>query len=218
MSNHTTTSSQYAPWVRKFGLKYPYGECQCGCGQNTAIAPKNNQRRGLMAGQPNAFISGHTLRGRHFPDTKTAFWFYVTPTSPERCWIWQGPNDASAGYGRVSVNGVLYHAHRLSYELHHGPLQDGQIVCHTCDNPRCVNPNHLFAGTLQDNQADMMAKQRNVRGKAHPRAILTERQVTQIREMYATGKYTQKRLGALFGVSKTLVGRVVRHDMWRHVK
>ena len=75
------------------------------------------------------------------------------------CWIWSG-NKTAHGYGKMCVNGVGTAAHRYSYSVHKGPIPDGMFVCHTCDTPSCVNPDHLFVGTPKDNYDDMMKKGR----------------------------------------------------------
>lgn len=78
------------------------------------------------------------------------------------CWTWQGSRDRK-GYGRVSVNQRPVLAHRFSWTLSHGPIPDGLCVLHKCDNPPCVNPEHLFLGTIADNNRDMVAKGRHAR-------------------------------------------------------
>jgi hypothetical protein len=77
------------------------------------------------------------------------------------CWEWTGALN-NKGYGKLCVNGKQIFAHRASYALHVGPIPPGSVICHLCDNPRCVNPDHLFAGTMLDNTRDMIAKGRAV--------------------------------------------------------
>lgn len=110
------------------------------------------------------------------------FWRFVTPV--DGCWLWRG-NRNQAGYGQIKVGrkGPSVSAHRLSYELHHGPIPAGLFVLHRCDNPPCVNPDHLFVGTAKDNSDDMIAKGRRAKHvRPHSRVRkLTDDQVLAIR-------------------------------------
>src|ERR1035437_7925574 len=98
----------------------------------------------------------------------TRFWNKVQKT--DSCWIWSGTKTKS-GYGQITMGKKhTVYAHRVSYEMHKGAIPDGYYVCHTCDNPSCVNPEHLFAGTNSDNILDAVSKGRHV-SQAHPELL-----------------------------------------------
>ena len=78
----------------------------------------------------------------------------------DECWEWSGGKN-DKGYGLIGLRKKLYYVHRLSYEWHLGPIPDGMLVLHSCDNPACVNPSHLSLGTVQDNSNDMVERRRH---------------------------------------------------------
>lgn len=96
-------------------------------------------------------------------------WSKVNKNTESGCWDWIGAKS-STGYGKLTIQGKSWRAHRLSYSLFNGGIDDGMFICHTCDNPSCVNPEHLFQGTPQDNVLDMISKNRhwNNGGVNHP--------------------------------------------------
>lgn len=137
------------------------------------------------------------------------------------CWEWTGRVN-SRGYGRLLVGGArgkLHLAHRLAYEMQHGPIPMGMSVCHACDNPRCVRESHLFLGTHQDNMKDKELKGRgnHARGESSGAAKLRSEDVLQIRAMAARGE-TSRSIAPLFGVSHTAVINILRGRTWCSVK
>jgi hypothetical protein len=140
------------------------------------------------------------------------FWKYVDKRGPDDCWEWQGAT--TSGYGAFAPYMHLnILAHRYSYELHNRPIPDGMFVCHRCDNRPCVNPNHLFLGTLQDNHADMVQK-----GRHRPHGgKLTAEQVLEIRKLHRDGM-TETAIAKLFGVGQTSISKIVLRHSWKHVE
>ncbi len=130
------------------------------------------------------------------------------------CWEWKGRIDKN-GYGKFNY-GKNTLAHRIS-ALINGLDIENKCVCHHCDNRSCVNPNHLFVGSQADNMRDMVEKNRAKQGVDHPNSKLNPDLVKQIRNMYAQGNISMRRLGEVFNVHELTIYQVVRYKTWKHV-
>jgi HNH endonuclease len=131
------------------------------------------------------------------------------------CWFWTGALDPK-GYGRVTVDGRTWFAHRLCWTIFVGPLSENESLLHSCDNPQCVNINHLKPGTQQDNIDDMVSRGRMPRGSARAHAKLSESAVVEILKW--RGKMSYTKIAALFGTSRSVVGTIMIGKSWKHVK
>lgn len=153
---------------------------------------------------------------------------------PERigdCLVWPATQQNHSGYGLFYCDGKYRAAHRIAYILAHGPIPDGMFVCHRCDNPSCVNPEHLFLGTHQDNMDDCTRKGRHARGdrsgpRLHPEkmsrgehrynAKLTDDLVREIRRLHQNGM-RGRAIGKAFGITESAVSAIVHGKSWKHV-
>lgn len=142
--------------------------------------------------------------------------FWKRTQKAEGCWFWTGCVDRD-GYGQIGVNYRQLKAHRFSWELHYSAIPEGLFVCHRCDNPSCVNPEHLFLGTNQDNTRDKVSKGRQPIGSQLPSAKLTEREVVAIRQLIAAGQ-PQAQIAREHNVTPAVVCHINRGRSWRHVK
>ena len=140
------------------------------------------------------------------------FWSYVKKNNS--CWEWIG-NRQRFGHGNMNINGIgLCLAHRISWVLHRGEIPDGLCVLHHCDSPSCVNPDHLYVGTISDNNWDREIRhRRNVRADRNPRAKLRWPQVREIRRRF-DGTNTAG-LAREFAVNSGTIWFIVRNLTWK---
>lgn len=130
------------------------------------------------------------------------------------CWEWNG--FRSKGYGLINSGIRTARGHhiplvasRASWIIFRGEIPEDMVICHKCDNPPCVNPDHLFLGTKHDNNRDMAEKKRTLNGERRPQSKLTDVEIDQIRQEYSTGQFSQRELGEKYGVSQSAVSLIV---------
>ena len=149
------------------------------------------------------------------------FWAKVDKKSDDECWNWTASMDRH-GYGQIGVNYKNYRTHRIAWVIHSGEIPEGLCVCHKCDNPACVNPAHLFLGTLKDNAVDRSKKCRGVSpdntGERNGRHKITEKDVIAIRLKYAPYIYSACKLAKEYGVTTTTIYRIVKYKTWKHIE
>lgn len=220
------------------------GYCACGCGSETTI----------YRGVPRAFVVGHSRRGKPWkgPSLDERVWARVDKSGV--CWIWTGgrfrDKNGRETYGAMSMGGRWHHAHRVVWMLVRGPIPDGLWVLHNCpggDNKLCVNPDHLYLGTVRDNVDDAMRKgqlltgdkspmhlhpekashgdahwtrqepAKVARGERQGQAKLTEMAVRDIDSRYRAGGVSLSQLGREYGVHLSTIWLALKRRNWKHV-
>lgn len=137
---------------------------------------------------------------------------------PNGCWEFSGERDKD-GYGKIKVAGRRCMAHRVAYDLCTGDIPDGMFVCHTCDNPPCVNPAHLWLGDAQANIDDSIAKGRqcHLRGEASGPANLTDEQAREAYRLSWEGRLTQREIADELGTTQGNVWKIKHRQRWKHL-
>lgn len=190
-------------------------------GQGGALArsfPGYAPRDGQVAmARPMELVESYVGKHRRAPREVIVARFWANLTKSDGCWTWTGPLSPY-GYAllRTGGRGAYVLGHRLSYELHHGPIPAGTFVCHRCDVRACVNPDHLFLGTGEDNRRDMVEKGRNARGERAGGAKLTEATAADAIAALGSGEHPRS-VAARLGVSRAAIYSILRGENWRHL-
>lgn len=134
------------------------------------------------------------------------------------CWNCTSHARSKAGYSRFRSNGKMTLVHRYMYEQKYGKIPDGMFACHRCDNPACINPDHIFIGTNQDNIDDMCNKNRQnkTKGSNHYKSKLTDEQVREIR--FKSSGLSQNYLSRKYGVVQSVIWAIINGHIWKHIK
>lgn len=183
--------------------------CLCECGNKIIITGSN-----LKNGYKKSCGCWHKPRERS-ETIEQRFFKYVKKT--KSCWNWIGSLN-HAGYGQFFYNGRPIVSSRYSWIMHHKEIPKGLFVLHKCDNPKCVNPKHLFLGTQIDNIKDCIKKKRSRyhKGEEKTLAKITENDVKEIRNIY-NNPHSASQLGKLYGISKSNILNIVHRKAWKHV-
>lgn len=172
------------------------------------LAKRTDEQLEPIPGRPNA--------PKPWANTSEAIQARSIPEPNSGCWIWLLASDV-LGYGYYSVGKTSYRAHRLSYEIHKGQIPAGMVVKHDCDNPSCVNPDHLSVGSQHSNIADCIRRGRNTRGEKVITALLSEKDVVEIRRAYDAGE-TQISIARRYpAVGRRAVSGAASRATWKHV-
>lgn len=150
---------------------------------------------------------------------KNRFLSYVSIANDNGCMIWTGV-IGNCGYGQLQLLSKKFiRAHRMSYKYFKGDLGTDMLVCHTCDNKKCVAPEHLFLGTPAENMTDMINKNRSrkVKGNCHYMSKINEDDVLKIRNLKKSGK-TYLEISKIFNVHMQTIASIIQGRSWSHVK
>lgn len=149
------------------------------------------------------------------PKLISLFWKKVDKGGLDDCWKWKVSTHWK-GYGYFHIQGKTVYAHIFSYILHFGDVENGMKVLHECDNPPCVNPWHLFLGTNKDNTQDMISKGRQAKGESHGMVKVLTVDVSKIRNLYNTGRYSQYEIADQFGIAQATVSQIINRKRRRY--
>lgn len=182
-------------------------DCRCDCGQRTVVVSGN-----LQSG--NTQSCGCTRK--RWSSDLDRFWDKVDKRDAGSCWEWTAYKQGK-GYGLIGTANGSARAHRISWRIHNGPIPKGLFVLHRCDNPACVNPDHLFLGTHKDNMSDRQRKKRHAYGTRNGNAKLNPESVRAIRAL-AQQSISRRIIANIFNIHPDHVKKIVARRAWKHVE
>ncbi len=220
------TGLTYGDWtVLSHAKQYnhrTFWNCICSCGTIKVVdgaALKGGKSKSCGCKGSRATIGArshtfdHTKTHKDGIPTEVLFWRKVEKT--ESCWLWTA-NTIHFGYGGFAVKRKRVSAHRYSYMLHKGAIPENLVVRHICNNPICVNPDHLELGTQADNIHDAVKLNRHCHGETHGGAIITDALALEIKLDLAKGIFAT-RIAKKLGVNKYIVYDIKRGKTWKHI-
>lgn len=147
------------------------------------------------------------------------FWSFVEKKGPEDCWLWSGDSgiNSKRRYGNFSVGRKTYLAHRVSFFLSGQECLDSDVICHSCDVTRCVNPAHLFAGTQLVNRQNCAEKHRTAIAEGHGNARLSNLKVLEILDLHKENGYNRQELSKIFNIPPGTIGHILDGSNWSSV-
>lgn len=194
--------------------------CRCDCGNEVIVRGAHLRssatrscgclRAELSSGKRWSDVMREKRRKTFDQKRESLFWSRVAKRSDAECWLWTG------GHGSRYPTFCGIGAHRYSYKLHHGSIPPGMIVMHTCDTPFCVNPDHLRLGTLRDNRADCVQKNRHAKGSTQGHSRFTEKDIHTIRARRREGECLVK-IAADYDTYASVISGIANHVSWRHI-
>lgn len=188
----------------------PFGLCHCGCGERTKVAPQSSTKWGYVRGKPMRFIYNHYNRVNGISHLDWLIKAVKTHDSNE-CLLWPF-SIQSQGYGTCHVNGRHMYAHRYAFFIANGHLPN-PCACHTCDVRACINPRHLFEGTIADNSNDASRKLR-LPTKTTPEIVAAMRRDYVPRLPGRSGHALARK----YGLSQATVAAILRREIWKFVE
>jgi len=176
---------------KKYGTPTP--KCHCGKPSQTFVGNKG----------ASIFCKDHEFQKR--------FWENVQIKDKDSCWVWVGART-EAGYGLIYFNGALEYSHRLSLKFNGIEIPPRYHACHKCDNPLCVNPSHLYAGSPQNNANDRVERDRHAYGEKHPNSKLSNEDILNMVQLYKNGTWKID-IAKLYSVSPGHVSRILENKI-----